>query len=470
MANPFSLEYLKYQPTSDWLICPNNTDFAEWRKRRFQELQEWSNNSGVIPTILVTELHPQKFLASFLTAVQYQCPVFLGNPQWAIAEWRQVLQIAQPDLIWGERGGERGREDGIGWTDLPEFFAVGESWRGKAYIMIPTGGSSGQIRFAVHTWETLMAAVQAFQQFFQVQQINSCCVLPLYHVSGLMQALRSLTTNGRLTVLPFKALFEERPAIAPKDYFLSLVPTQLQKLLQDPVLIAWLKQFRVIFLGGAPSWDTLRSQARQHQLPVALTYGMTETAAQVVTLKPADFLQGNNSVGQVLPHARVVVGDRPDQPCPPQQPGTVYLQAASLCLGYLSATSVALPITSSYFQTSDIGFFDSQGYLHIVGRSNRMMITGGENVHPAEVEAAIFATGLVLDVCVLGIPDPVWGEAIAAVYVPLRPHVSPGTLQSHLIAQLSRFKCPKHWRAVQSIPRNEQGKVQVEQLQKLVFP
>jgi O-succinylbenzoic acid--CoA ligase len=468
MANSYSLEHLEHQLSDDWLICPNNANFTEWRKRRFQELEKWSNNSGDIPTILVTELHPEKFLASFLTAIQYQCPVFLGNPQWAIAEWQQVLEMTRPDLIWGVKGIES-REHGVSRVGVAAAAPAvdQDNLATKGRIMIPTGGSSGRIRFAVHTWETLMAAVRGFQQFFQVEQINSCCVLPLYHVSGLMQALRSLTTNGQLIVLPFKSLFEEQPAIAPHPYFLSLVPTQLQQLLQYPTLVDWLKQFHVVFLGGAPSWDTLRFQARQHQIPVALTYGMTETAAQVVTLKPQDFLRGDDSVGQVLPHARVVVGDRPDQPCLPNQVGTIHLQAASLCLGYLPS-AVDLPMVAGYFQTDDVGFFDQTGYLHIFGRRNRTIITGGENVHPVEIEVAILSTGLVLDVYVFGVPDPVWGEAIVAVYVPLHAQMSPATLQFHLGTQLSRFKWPKHWRAVESIPRSEQGKVQAEQLQKLI--
>lgn len=119
--------------------------------------------------------------------------------------------------------------------------------------MIPTGGSSGKIRFAIHTWETLTAAVRGFQEFFAVEQINSCCVLPLYHVSGLMQFLRSFTTGGKLIVVPFKTLesltspFNFAEQFAPANSFLSLVPTQLQRLLQRPAAVDWLTQFRIIF-------------------------------------------------------------------------------------------------------------------------------------------------------------------------------------------------------------------------------
>jgi O-succinylbenzoic acid--CoA ligase len=341
--------------------------------------------------------------------------------------------------------------------------------------MIPTGGSSGQVRFAVHTLETLTAAVEGLQAFFQTEPINSCCVLPLYHVSGLMQFLRSFLSGGKLTVLPFKTI--ERSAVPvclsaetqfdPADFFLSLVPTQLQRLLTNSATVEWLKRFQVIFLGGAPAWPELLETARQQQLPIALTYGMTETAAQVVTLKPELFLRGSNGSGQVLPHAAIKICEH-GQPLARRQFGTVTIQSKSLSLGYFSIGAQVEQFLTDEFLTDDLGYFDAEGILHIVGRNSQKIITGGENVFPAEVEAALRATGLVNDVCVVGMPDQTWGEVVTAVYVPVSSTVSSSTLKSALTPRLSSFKHPKQWVAVEQLPRNAQGKINIASLKQFL--
>jgi O-succinylbenzoic acid--CoA ligase len=175
-------------------------------------------------------------------------------------------------------------------------------------IMIPTGGSSGKIKFAIHTWDTLMASVRGFTQYFQLNKVNSFCVLPLYHVSGLMQFMRSFTTGGKLAILPFKELDSSQIYnIEPSEFFISLVPTQLQRLLEKPDLITWLSQFETVLLGGAPAWNELLEKARFYRIRLAPTYGMTETASQIATVKPDDFLNGKISSGQTLPHAQITI-------------------------------------------------------------------------------------------------------------------------------------------------------------------
>jgi O-succinylbenzoic acid--CoA ligase len=333
-------------------------------------------------------------------------------------------------------------------------------------ILIPTGGSSGKLRFAIHTWDTLMASVRGFHQYFDEKPVNSVCVLPLYHVSGLMQFLRSLTTGGRLTILPFKELVAgEGQHLDPSQFFISLVPTQLVRLL-DSGAAAWLSRFRAVLLGGAPAWESLLARARRDRIPLALTYGMTETASQVVTLKPEDFLKGNNSSGRVLPHARVTIRNETGEICDRDRIGTITITADSLALGYYNEAQNPI---SNLFQTDDLGYFDRQGYLHVIGRRSRKIITGGENVFPEEVEAAIRATQLVADVGVLGISDHYWGQAVTAIYSPRSPEVSLAQLQAAVAGNLSQFKCPKHWIAVEQLPRNSQGKVNYTQLEQIAI-
>jgi O-succinylbenzoic acid--CoA ligase len=216
-------------------------------------------------------------------------------------------------------------------------------------------------------------------------------------------------------------------------------------------------------LGGAPAWAELLEEARRQNIPLATTYGMTETASQVVTLKPEAFLSGNNSSGKVLPHAQVTIRSTTGEILGANQTGIITIQTDSLALGYYPKRFTQQP----YFQPDDLGFFDEQGYLTVVGRRSNKIITGGENVFPAEVEAAILATQVVADVCVIGLPDHYWGQVVTAVYIPSSLDVSTASLQAAVENKLSKFKQPKYWVAVETLPRNAQGKVNYDQLKKM---
>ena len=527
------------QRNNDWLIGCDNKQFQKINQKLFDKFFNLFP-CQTVPKIILAESNHWRFLAAFSAAIAANCSVFLGNPKWTPQEWQYVVALVQPDLIWGDLSRIICQESfvknkGQGIIEKKPTMGVTElgvcSQRlirdgtkvptTNPGIMIPTGGSSGQIRFAIHTWDTLMASMRGFHQYFDQKPVNSFCVLPVYHVSGLMQFLRSLTTGGQFASLPFKEVVAGKGReINPQDFFISLVPTQLQRLLQANAA-NWLSQFHTVLLGGAPAYESLLTEARQQGIPLAPTYGMTETASQVVTLKPDAFLAGNNSCGQVLPHAHVTIRSTTGEFLGTNQIGIVTIAAESLALGYyssgdkedkedgeltqnhvlersegtirasfeetLSSTTGAnqtsplqtnngtslhfphhqSPIPNSHatpdkiptLQSDDLGFFDEQGYLTIVGRHSHKIISGGENIFPAEVEAAILATQLVHDVCVIGIPHNYWGEAVTAVYVPRASDVSVDSLKAALVNQLSRFKQPKYWVPVEQLPRNEQGKV-----------
>jgi O-succinylbenzoic acid--CoA ligase len=224
-----------------------------------------------------------------------------------------------------------------------------------------------------------------------------------------------------------------------------------------------------VLLGGAPAWESLFQAARKHRIQLAPTYGMTETASQIATLKPEVFLSGKTSCGSVLPHANVEIlasdveeANLTDSSA--QSVGEIAIQADSLALGYYPN----LFGDRDWFRPGDLGFFDAQGSLQVVGRSDRLIITGGENVFPAEVESAIRSTGLVTDICVLGLPDQTWGEAVTAVYVPRKVSVTADDIREQLQGKLSRYKLPKAWIPVIDLPHNPQGKVDMNALRKWI--
>ncbi len=401
------------QQIQNWLMI----DRSHLLSSLAQKQQDYADRSHLI----IATPDPDEFITDFLAGVATGIPIFLASPDWGIAEWQQVQTIT----------------------------ATVDRQQHRGQIMIPTGGTSGQLKFASHTPDTLTAAVRGFQEFYQVAAINSYCTLPLHHVSGLMQLWRSLITGGQFW-LPTKQPIRQQlfNSVPPSDFFISLVPTQLQRLLSDR--FDGLRQFQAVLIGGAPVWPALLHQARQAQIPLSLSYGMTETAAMVTALPPADFLAGGQTSGQSLPHVQLQI----------RANGRIAVQSAAVMLGYYPQIEIG-----GYWLTDDLGMVDRQGYLQILGRDSHKIITGGEKVFPAEVEAIIRSTGLVTDVYVLGVPDPEWGERVVAVYV---GEVAASSLQKALQGQLSSFKQPKTWLAVPELPRNSQSKIDRSQILKLL--
>ncbi|MFN6479956.1 2-succinylbenzoate--CoA ligase [Nostoc sp. DedQUE07] len=441
---------------NDWLIGYDSHQFNQIAQELYLELTHISE-CGTPPKIILAEREPLRFLASFIAACAANCPVFLCNPDWGTQEWQQVFDLVQPDIILGIRNREWGIGNGNNYQcPIPNAPCP--------LIMIPTGGSSGQIKFAIHTWETLTASVQGFTEYFQLKQVNSFCMLPLYHVSGLMQFMRSFTTGGKLAIQLFKAVESGQILnIKQSEFFISLVPTQLQRILENPELTEWLSQFNTVLLGGAPAWNELLEKARFHRIRLAPTYGMTETASQIVTLKPDDFLGGKISSGQILPHAKVTIRNQQGEILNSNQIGNITIHAQSLALGYYLKTRE----NQTDFQVDDLGFLDEQGHLNIVGRNSDKIITGGENIYPAEIESAIQSTQMVADICVIGIPDKHWGQALTAIYIPKKSDTSALKIQTLLKDKLSKFKIPKYWIPQQNLPRNSQGKINHQQLQQI---
>jgi len=368
--------------------------------------------------VTVEERDPERFMAAFTEGVAAGGTVFLADPAWGREERAQLAAIVARPAPPADRG----------------------------WLAIPTGGSSGRLKLARHDQDTIAAAVRGFCGHFSVTRVNAVGLLPLHHVSGFMAWMRCALTGG--TYLPWDggALLAGRrpPRPTDGDWFLSLVPTQLARLLDDAEAVAWLRGFRAVFVGGGPAWPELIEAGARQRLPLAFSYGMTETAAMVAALRPEAFLAGGRGCGPALPHARIEVA--PD--------GTLAIAAASLFLGYYPDFRPDGP-----WMPDDLGRFDEHGSLHVLGRRDGLILTGGEKVDPGEVETALRATGAFADVAVLGVSDPDWGEAVVAAYPAGGAAPDLAAVEAYLRTALAPFKRPKRYVAVSPWPRNAQGKL-----------
>ncbi len=395
--------------------------------------------------VLICEEDPRRFLTSFFAAMRKDCAIFLCNPGWSRHTWQQVISIARPHFVAGNP--PPGALDDNNPADAADTPA----------IMIPTSGTGGAIRFAVHTWESLGTAARGFLEFFAETPPNSYCVLPLFHVSGLMQVVRALQGEARVDFFDLKTPpAGQAPAFNPGDFIISIVPTQLWRLLAEPHYAAWLKTFRYVLLGGGPAEAGLLDAARAKNIRLAPCYGTTETAALVAALKPEQFLAGAKGAGYPLPHARIFIRDEKGGPTEPGCHGSITVEAGSLSHGYYGEEPV---IPGTAFATGDEGCFDDEGSLHVLGRTDRIIISGAEKIDPRTVEEALRATGLVADILIFAQPDSEWGQRVVALYVLKDPNAGAEKLRQSARERLDPHQVPKKWIQVERIPRNALGKV-----------
>lgn len=344
--------------------------------------------------------------------------VFLRDPGWSRVERTEV----ESQLF---AAGAAPPEAEVGW------------------LCVRTGGTGGGVKFARHDEQTLAAAAAGFCGHFGLDRVNAVNVLPPWHMSGLMPRVRCAVTGGECLAWDWAHLEAgDRPNLPRRTdgWTLSLVPTQLQRLLRSAETIAWLRELRIIFLGGGPVWPSLAEDAARAELPVSLTYGMTETAAMVAALAPADFLNGLRSCGPSLPHARVTL----------TMDGAVKIAGESVFRGYFP-----LLRSERVFESGDSGHIDERGHIHLFGRRDLAIVTGGKKVWPDEVEAVLRASGEFVDVAVLGVPDDEWGEVIVACYHAggRQPDIGRAT------ALLAPHQRPKRFVPLTELPRNLQGKI-----------
>lgn len=373
--------------------------------------------------IIIEERDPVRFMDAFARAVASGQPVFLADPAWGASERAALAELLSSRAPPAE---------------------VARSATRAGWLMISSGGTSGRLKFARHDERTIGAAVRGFGAHFHVEQVNSVGLLPLHHVSGLMAWMRSALTGGTYLPWDWKQLEAgDFPVLPQKGWFLSLVPTQLQRLLGRQEAVAWLGGFDVIFVGGGPVWSELAEAAARAQLPVSLSYGMTETAAMVTALRPEEFRAGRRSSGAPLPHARVEL----------TADGLVRVTGESIFRGYFPDWR-----TEGSFVTEDLAEFDDHGHLHVLGRRDDVIITGGKKVDPAEVEVALRASGEFRDVAIIGVPDAEWGQAVVACYPESHAVPDMARVLPHLAA-LSGFKHPRRYAPIRDWPRNAQGKL-----------
>ena len=331
-------------------------------------------------------------------------------------------------------------------------------------VIVFTSGTTGQPKGAILTGDSLFnSALASAYRNGVLPEDRWLCTLPLYHVGGLSILLRSCLYGTAVELHPRFDLAAVNTGLIERPVTLiSLVPTMLQRLLDEGDPDHWSRALRLILLGGAAATPELLARCAALDLPVALTYGLTETASQVATATHAEVRRKPGSVGKPLLFTAVRILDERGHPVPAGTPGEVVVSGPTVMAGYDGEPdATARVLRAGWMHTGDIGYLDEEGDLWLLQRRSDLIVSGGENVYPAEVEAVLRTHPAVAEVCVVGLPDPTWGQQVAAAIV-LRAGAAAdeAVLIAHCRAQLAGYKLPRRIVFVAALPQTASGKIE----------
>ncbi len=350
---------------------------------------------------------------------------------------------------------------------VPENKKAGFNLNNTALILF-TSGSTRKPKAVVHTFGSLYQSVLLTHSFSQLSESDIWLgSLPLYHIGGFMIIIRSLISGATLTLPYSTGYYEINEALVKYNpTHISLVSATLKQLIDNAAIPNInLKQ---LYLGGGHLDSALCSLAINKGFPIVKVYGSTETCSMVSALSTEDFSSKPESVGKPLGDTEINIADKNGTFLKSYMQGEIFVRSKSLLKEYFSdADESSKKLTDGYYRTGDFGWFDGEGYLHIELRREDLIVTGGENVNPKEVEQFIIQLPSIIDTYVFAEPDETWGQIICAAIV-TNSGITANELKEQLKNMMASFKVPKKFYFLEKIPRNDLGKIEKEKLMKLL--
>ncbi len=360
-----------------------------------------------------------------------------------------------------------------GWPAMDELLADAEPLTTPASvaaddvaIIMYTSGTTGRPKGAMLTHANIAwNNVNALHAIDMGGDEVGLVVAPLFHIGGLnvttllvwqkggeivlhrtfdpAEAIRAIEEHGITNMFGVPAMF----------LFMSQVPAFEQ---------ADFSSVRVFVVGGAPCPEPLIRLYLSKGAPFAQGYGLTETAPMASFLLPPDALDKVGSAGQAPLYTEVRCVDEQNRPVAAGERGEICIKGPNVMAGYWNRPDATAEVIDDegWFHSGDIGSFDDEGYLYVVDRVKDMVISGGENVYPAEVESVLQGLDGIADVAVVGMPDERWGEAVTAIVVPAEGATPTlDEIRDQAAAGLARYKLPSRLHLVDELPRNPAGKI-----------
>jgi O-succinylbenzoic acid--CoA ligase len=379
-------------------------------------------------------------------------PVALVHPRLNVAERKAVISLLKPGAVLdAEDVAASGRAHEALRGELPPVDD------GRCLAVLMTSGTTGTPKGVVLSRRAFLASARASEKNLALSGCDRWLLgLPIAHVGGLSILTRCLIARATVVVPRETAsgqrLNEDALVRSIEDdgvTVVSLVPTQLEWLVaRSP---AWKPpgHLRAILLGGAAARPQLLERAADLGLPVLTTYGLTEACSQVTTQRPGTLNRGQLGAGAAIDGTELRIRE-----------GAIEVRGPTLFDGYLPSPGTPALTEDGWFVTSDLGRLDPEGNLHVLGRRSDLIITGGENVHPAEVEAVVERCPGVAAACAFGVPDDTWGEVVAVAYVAAPEGGPPDEELAAFVREgLSRHRRPRLAARVAALATTPAGKL-----------
>jgi O-succinylbenzoic acid--CoA ligase len=390
--------------------------FAELAERAAPRIAELGSSRAPLPLTATNSLDT---LATLLALLELQRPVLILHPKLTEAERAREIEST-------ERAA----------ASLPT----------DAAIVLYTSGTSGQARGAVLTRAALLASARASGANLGWAD-DDCWLLamPLARVGGLAIVVRCLAARRAIAMETFDATLLPQWIARHRVTLLSLVPTMLAQVLDAHPDWRPPPHLRALLLGGAAAPPKLLARAAERGWPIVITYGCTETGSQVVATPYAQrFATAECGVGRPLSDVELRIDN-----------GRILVRGPMRMTGYLGEPALD---PDAWFDTGDVGLVDERGFLHLAGRRTDLIVTGGENVYPAEVEQVLEDCPGVRAAAVFGLADETWGQVVAAALVVEDPPTDEMLLE-HLTTRLAPFKRPRQIGLVPALPYTPAGKL-----------
>ncbi|MCX7167365.1 MAG: long-chain fatty acid--CoA ligase [Rhodocyclales bacterium] len=367
----------------------------------------------------------------------------------------------------------------ISWTEFcgqakgpaPRDPAVGED---TPLLICYTSGSTGKPKGVLLTQGAIACNADNSADMHALSPDDRVLtVLPLFHVGGLnIQTTPALRAGCTLVLHPrfdpdaaLEAIERERITL------MLVVPAVVDMMMASPHWATTdLSSLRMMSIGSSIVPTHLIEAVHARGVPMPQVYGATETCPIAAYLTREEAVRKVGSTGRSAAHCqlRIVAGNATD--LPPGQAGEILVKGRNVMAGYWkSPQTTDAALKDGWYRTGDIGYFDAEGYLTVVGRSKEMIISGGENIYPAEIENLLIECPDIAEASVIGRPDERWGEIVVAVVVPRADRVVTGEQVLKLLeGRIARYKYPKEVLVVEALPKTALGKVRKEDVRKMV--
>lgn len=330
------------------------------------------------------------------------------------------------------------------------------------YTSGTTGKPKGVIQtYGNHWWSAVGSALNLGLQ----EEDCWLCTVPLFHISGYSILMRSLIYGMKIVL---HSSFNEEDVLRDIQRenvtIMSVVATTLKRIVHALGNERLPSSFRCMLLGGGPAPLALLENCVEKGIPVYQTYGMTETSSQIVTLSPEYSIEKLGSAGKPLFPCQLQICDESGSPLGPNESGEICVKGPNVTRGYLNREEER---KDGWFHTGDIGYLDEEGFLYVQDRRSDLIISGGENIYPAEIEGVLTAHPCISDAGVVGKDDEKWGQ-IPVAFVVKKEEITEEEILDYCAKKLGKFKLPKEIHFVDELPRNASNKLMRRKLRDML--